>query len=216
MIYFTISRHYMIRLPNLRRLMFASSTSLRVDLRLQEMCIRTEMPLSQGRLGAGASASDQSQTLENLIRQILDREQQRTHGLKSLPDPNPLLSLNTSSKMSITEIDTEEDLEHEYGTVQPRSPPFRSIQLQLAFTRHCDQRCRCSCHKPCHVQSPSILNRVLGSLLIGYYAIPTLVAGSCDTLSCLNRSAATINAIYTFPYWFLCRAISLNVAFYQG
>lgn len=196
--------------------MLASSTSLRVDLRLQELCIRTETPLSHDRLGVGASASDQSQTLEALMRQVLGREHQRTDSLKFLQDSNILKGLNTSSKPSTTEFHREADLEHEYDIAQPRSPPFRSVQLQLAFTRRCNQCCHCSCHKPCYVRSPSILNRVLGSLFIGYYAIPMPVSGTCDTLSCLNRSTATINAIYTFPYWFLYRAISFSMAFHQG
>lgn len=216
MIHFAISGNYILRINNLRRLIFPSSTSLRVDLRLQELCVRTEMPLYQGRLGVGASASDQSQMLETLMRQVLRRERQRTDGPKALQNSNILKSLNTSSKPSTTEFNREADLEHEYDIAQPRSPPFRNVQLQLAFTRRCNQCCRCSCHKPRYVRSPSIFNRVLGSLFIGYYAIPTPVASSCDSSSCLNRSTATINAIYTFPYWFLCRAISFNMAFHPG
>ena len=173
---------------------------------------------SRDHLEIGTSAVNQTQILETLMRPVFDSGYQSTHGLQTLRGHYPRTTLNTSSASSPIDFAMGADLQRTSTTdaiarCTPRLPP---VQLQLARHRRCKSYCGCSCHKPRQLKSPSILNRVLGSLFIGYCAIPTVLAGKCDTASCLNRPTAILKVIYIFPYWVFCRAIYLTMTYSRG
>ena len=181
-------------------------------MRLQQLCTGTEIFQSQNKLAIGPSTVGRIQTLETLTRQLLDSR------LSPITSPWSKASTNSHSNVqgSITETEPEHTSAAEETTLSTNSPPLRNVQLHFTRSRRCDPNCRCSCRKPHHLISPTSLNRVLGSLMIGYCSVPTLHTGDCDTSSCMSHSTATVQIIYKFPYWAFRRAVSMTVAYDQG
>ena len=70
--------------------------------------------------------------------------------------------------------------------------------------------CACACHRRSIIKTPQLLHRVLGTLFIGYVGIPRLTP-SCDTRTCIRRSSFTAMVTYTFPMWFLARAVFMVI-----
>ena len=134
-----------------------SSTSLRIDMRIQQLCTGTEMFESKSQLAIGPSTMGRIQTLEILARQVLDGKHRSTYDGRPSPHPGPGSRVNTTSFSNIQGSITEAELEHtsaaEEAALSPSSPPLRNVQLQFTRTRQCDPNCRCSCHKPHHLKA---------------------------------------------------------------
>lgn len=73
--------------------------------------------------------------------------------------------------------------------------------------KSCNVNCRCSCHKKGSLKSPKCLTTILGSIMVGYNAIPGL-ALKCNDPSCKGQST-NIAYTYTFPQWFVSRVVYL-------
>lgn len=204
------------------------SVSLRVDMRLQKLLTRMEMPQHQGLSAMGSSMVYQMQTLETRVRQVLEGKHYSEYGFKTLRDSSSGLdsristgiSSGTNSGSTAANPAVKADLKHTFTTTEVtrplRPPPFGDVQLDLALNQRWNTSCRCSCHIEYYMKSPRFLNRVLGSLFIGYCAIPRLLTGSCDNTGCANHSTATVKLNYRFPYWALWRVISVTLAYNQG
>ena len=74
--------------------------------------------------------------------------------------------------------------------------------------KSCNVNCRCSCHKKGSLKSPRFLTTILGSIMVGYNAIPGL-APKCNDPSCKGQST-NITYTYAFPDWFVSRVVYLN------
>ena len=74
--------------------------------------------------------------------------------------------------------------------------------------KSCNVNCRCSCHKKGRLKSPKFLTTILGSIMVGYNAIPGL-APKCNEPSCKGQST-NITYTYAFPEWFISRAVYFN------
>ena len=75
-----------------------------------------------------------------------------------------------------------------------------------------ESQCSCICHKNHHYRSPSLLNKLIGSLFVGYTGLPILTT-KCDSSTCVNqtRSPRSIRASYTFPTWFVTKTLDLAI-----
>lgn len=91
------------------------------------------------------------------------------------------------------------------------SPYAVNLDIARSF---CEQGCTCACHKRSRIKSPSYLNAVFGSLLVGYSAKPW-VTRTCDSADCRSRST-TVTYTYAFPHWFLNRIVTLKMAYDQS
>jgi hypothetical protein len=76
----------------------------------------------------------------------------------------------------------------------------------------CRPGCNCVCHKRQYFKSPQILDRLIGSLFIGYSGLP-IATPQCTEYSCQRRSAPSTQISYCFPSWFLKRQLSLSILF---
>ena len=88
------------------------------------------------------------------------------------------------------------------GSQIAKSSSFRIIG------KSCNVSCRCSCHKKGRLKSPKFLTTILGSIMVGYNAIPGL-APKCNDPSCKGQSTK-ITYTYAFPEWFVSRVLYLN------
>ncbi|KAK6535627.1 hypothetical protein TWF694_002082 [Orbilia ellipsospora] len=82
-------------------------------------------------------------------------------------------------------------------------------RLKLKFSRFqkesCSEFCGCICHVRSRYESPSALNRFLGSLLVGVSGI----GSGCNEPSCHQQTRFSANFTYRFPAWLLSRMMSL-------
>ena len=96
---------------------------------------------------------------------------------------------------------------------QPRASGYNVSQIAKSNSfkitgKSCNVNCRCSCHKRGSLKSPKFLTTILGSIMVGYNAIPGL-AQRCNDPSCKGQ-ATNITYTYAFPDWFVRRVVYLN------
>jgi hypothetical protein len=95
-----------------------------------------------------------------------------------------------------------------------RSLPIRHdilVQTSHRARAACELGCTCSCHRRGGFRTPSFLNRVLGSLFIGYSGLP-LVSRSCDQSLCRRQGRYTSTTFsYYFPGWFMLRSVYMTI-----
>jgi hypothetical protein len=75
----------------------------------------------------------------------------------------------------------------------------------------CKPWCSCVCHERGQIRTPHFLERIIGSLFIGYSGLPILTK-PCNQTSCHLRAQPTSTVTYFFPQWFMSRALSLTMA----
>ena len=98
-------------------------------------------------------------------------------------------------------------------TRQPAPGGYNPLQIAKSNSfkitgKSCNMNCRCSCHKKGSLKSPKFLTTILGSIMVGYKAIPGL-AQRCNDPSCKGQST-NITYTYAFPEWFVRRVVYFN------
>ncbi|MCJ1438887.1 hypothetical protein MMC27_008277 [Xylographa pallens] len=99
-------------------------------------------------------------------------------------------------------------LAHSEGLNRPRD--VLRITATTTTGSNCNPWCCCVCHKRQHWQTPSVLRRFLGNLLLGYSgALFSEVA--CSENMCRRSSAQTTKVSYRFPAWFAARMLMADI-----
>ena len=192
-------------------IVLTSSTSLGINAQIRQLCFTVESVSLDIGAACGESVS-QMQDLSSLVQGSLvsSTRQGSAHGgfhdeqRTAAPlDTNPnCISQKTgypSTDLALTR--------------QPAPPSHMAPQLAKANSiriigKACNMNCRCSCHKKGSLKSPKFLTTILGSIMVGYSAIP-LVAQRCNDSSCKGQST-NITYTYAFPEWFVSRVVYFN------
>ena len=90
------------------------------------------------------------------------------------------------------------------GLIQP--PP---LKFYFSNERICGLFCLCSCHKESRIQSPDILQHIVGRLFIGYSGVPFLTR-ACNRKDCQRRVATKARIGFAFPSWLAHQAITAS------
>ena len=72
----------------------------------------------------------------------------------------------------------------------------------------CEGYCSCICHSIYRYKSPGLLERLIGSLFVGYTDLPTSTP-KCDSKTCMDKASRNIRISYAFPFWFIRRTIEI-------
>ena len=139
---------------------------------------------------------------DRLLESIHERMCQQLES-GSLPD---LAQPGESSKV----LPALQNMDHTAGSLEIMNQST-TLTLQLADCQRCGLDCVCTCHHQKRIRTSSRLSRILGSLFIGYIALPEFFA-KCSTNSCL-RSKPKVQLFYMFPQWFSEIAVYMNVEF---
>ena len=92
-------------------------------------------------------------------------------------------------------------------------PPFsRTVHFQVSRRSHCTTSCFCSCHQRQTFRSSALVERIFGSLFVGYIGVPSLFQ-RCNDRNCSSQSPKAAKLNYSFPRWFWHRAILIGVSY---
>ncbi len=195
----------------------SSSTSLGIDAQIRQLRFTVEsVSLNTG--AAHGDLASQIQDLTSLVQGSL---------ISSTRQGSAYGGFHNAQRTAAAP-DTDEAPQNVLNCVsQNTSPPSRDLALtrQPATLSHmasqiaksnsfkitgksCNVNCRCSCHKKGSLKSPKFLTTVLGSIMVGYNAIPGL-AQKCNDPSCKGQST-NVTYTYAFPDWFVSRVVQFN------
>ena len=76
----------------------------------------------------------------------------------------------------------------------------------------CTSYCKCACHTIHVFRSPTLLDRVIGNLFIGYYGyyLPGTIQ-QCTQASCISQRMFQTYVHYIFPAWFFAKALMFEL-----
>lgn len=134
---------------------------------------------------------------------ILCRQQMLENILDSrLPQPQrPALSLLRATDRR--ENDLQQHTTPSLGLPTEANPsPAQGIIFHTVSSKPCGPFCSCACHKMSQLRSPRLFDRLLGSVFIGYEALP-LATKPCNSSSCTRGKVSRTVVSYIFPRWFL-------------
>ncbi len=123
----------------------------------------------------------------------------------------------TPTKSQTSELDSGAIAYHTMlrPTESPTSQPDLSDNTYATTTfelnrNSCELSCSCTCHKTSRFRSPTFMATIVGSLFLGYNAVPWFSRG-CDSAFCRSHSSK-LTYTYAFPRWFVDRVISLKIS----
>ena len=82
------------------------------------------------------------------------------------------------------------------------------------LSRSCRRDCRCQCHRRAVLQTPRLLERLIGTLFMNYIGIPRQ-DDACLT-NCRRRRGFKARVTYLFPHWFLMKKFSAIITSESG
>jgi len=197
----------------------------RVHLRLDEVTLITRN-LVDGQISFHNDTNQRLEILSEEVAQVqlLSQSQSQTqHAVQALCQEILTENRSINGLASVGEIITDTSITQGLTSQISRTQGGRNIQSTQINTfsavhirtsnywgTPCRAGCCCACHKRHQVQTPRILENLIGTLFLGYSGLP-MVTPSCDESSCRQRLIPSTQITYYFPRWFLQRAISLAI-----
>jgi hypothetical protein len=68
----------------------------------------------------------------------------------------------------------------------------------------CRPFCSCICHRRYRKRPPTLMNKLLGSIFLGYSSVP-FFGVECDDSACIQPSKFSATFTYYFPSWFVIK-----------
>lgn len=99
-------------------------------------------------------------------------------------------------------------------TSRLHSPGILNSNVLLSGTlrQTCPRLCKCQCHTISRINTPRLLQTIMGSLCIQYNSIPIFDRRPCNNPLCRSNSRTLIRLHYRFPSWMIARAICVYVS----
>lgn len=91
-----------------------------------------------------------------------------------------------------------------------------AITVHRVRRTRCARDCKCACHLTTNIETPKFLKSLVGRLLLGYSGSLTNSSPSCTDDTCQNATPFHGRITYTFPRWFLARALTITAWRYRS
>ncbi|KAH8880120.1 ankyrin [Thozetella sp. PMI_491] len=91
-------------------------------------------------------------------------------------------------------------------------PAYTRINEEYTLRSRCQPNCRCICHSPGAVRSPTVLGQAVGQLLVWYSCVPLRMI-NCRDPNCDREKRPALSMTYFFPTWLLDRRIVSRFAY---
>lgn len=221
---------YRERFPLYSALMVSRSSSLRIELSVQDIFMVTKETIDHQRTLADrlVETQDQQQSTQDqfyakVLTQLGDLQlavrSERNHRETDVHS-HPAASLDNT-------FETLGPNEHATSALQVRQsltvPVHRSsrwdppsyqaddwssigVRAELRNLSECSRSCVCTCHIRRRFNTARLLDGFLGTLFIGYSGSPIL-SQKCDQVSCRGRKDSSTSVVYQFPRWFVISRI---------
>ncbi len=143
-------------------------------------------------------------------QQILSRQEMLENIIDlRLPQPErPALPLTGASEQHENHLQ-QLATPHLDPTVEADRFPEPAIRFRTVGSKPCGPFCPCVCHKIKQFRSPGLFDHLLGSVFIGYDALP-LVSKPCNSSRCGRGNVSRAVVTYMFPRWFLNYIVMLQ------
>ncbi len=102
------------------------------------------------------------------------------------------------------------------SSLEVRRPRVRGrIKISKAKGLHCQDDCRCACHKRLLVRSPRNLSAYMGDAFLGMQNLPWLFSSfvQCDEQTCRRSQQLSADFRYRLPSWFISAYASFSMSF---
>lgn len=95
----------------------------------------------------------------------------------------------------------------DFGSDQVSHWSSISVRADLQNVSECSRCCKCFCHIHGRLNTPRLLDGILGTLFIGYSGSP-LLSPRCDHIFCRERKDSSTTLAYQFPQWFVASRLA--------
>ena len=189
----------------------SSSTSLGIDAQLRQL----RFEVASVSLNTGAARDDLSSRVQDLAS-LMQGSLVSSARQETAPGPFRNEQTTAAAPQIVPNCDSQQSSPPTTDLAlarQPGASGYNASQIAKSNSfkitgKSCNVNCRCSCHKKGSLKSPRFLTTILGSIMVGYNAIPGL-APKCNDPSCKGQST-NITYTYAFPEWFVSRVVYLN------
>lgn len=142
------------------------------------------------------SAILSSNDLLQRLPEILTLKIQTSQHVSTLETPTRALTGRSTTRQSEKATNTSSTIQSAYHSIMIRS--------QYRAPNSCELACRCKCHFPQTLRSPTFLNKLLGGIFIGYKCLPLPgLAINCTDQRCRKNSVPKVYLTYFFPQWWI-------------
>lgn len=157
----------------------------------------------------------------NILRDVQQAVAQRE--VKSGDGEQALLQSSTRTQESTLQETTARDTpktpqsnmprqKQNNNTIRSSSTKLDVLQINTTYACRltCDARCSCVCHRRRGVQTPSFLQKSIGSLFVGYGG-GLVQTPKCDEPRCSRPSQRSTQITYYFLMWCISYAIAATI-----
>ncbi len=86
------------------------------------------------------------------------------------------------------------------------------IQVRATVRQPCFRYCKCQCHRPSTINTPSWARFAIGSLVAQYNGVSVIGKNPCSSSACKSTGKGSLKLGYSFPRWMIGRAVSLSAS----
>lgn len=189
------------------------SASTRIQLDLQDIVVLTRQTVNaQKQVELQQLVMDKHERVESLLEMIASGISGMRLVEANLRDDRESISEQHNSRTPSNE-QTENRVRafHHSGPILFESAQMTAVAAvgirTAQFNRNaCTPWCSCLCHKESSIRTPQLLDRIIGTLFVGYSGLPRSMP-QCNQKSCHLRAQPRAYATYYFPRWFLSRVV---------
>lgn len=179
--------------------LIAVSTTFQSEIQNDQTAIATQHDLHLNRVIEYLELIDQR---VNRVETMLAKQQDQ-YDASQATLLGPLPAYRSRNNSSSSQSSSSPSLPGQEAPSSP-SPATSTGQLQSVnfhvATRvtSCRRGCGCACHRPKQGQSPSIIDRIFGQLIVSYAGVPVL-SPKCNDSRCLRAQQPHLQTEYWFP-----------------
>ncbi|KAI1193233.1 ankyrin [Nemania serpens] len=175
----------------------SSKSASTLETRLDSLCFVTEQHRSETQ-----ALIQQGENMHQAFLQMLEKQNHNELRLAAI-EKGPHVEPPESSSLSI----------------QPRGPSDGLSALRMRFLqrRRCSPYCDCACHRTSRLNTPRMLQFLIGTLCVGYNGVPRLTQ-PCTNSACQKTPEGFIAVNYYFPTWLAKTVFAAGARFtdYRG
>lgn len=152
-----------------------------------------------------------AESYEVLYRSMAARDFRNTTSVDQYRSLSPIKS-GTLSASPLPLTQKQQHLAGAEGSNSDGATEGSTWHVQAAVRMRCPVTCKCQCHAVTTARTPSILSRVLGTIILSYNSIPVWDSRPCNHPRCLKNSSMSVHLNYLLPVWLPRLAMAFSIS----